>query len=233
MNVKRHSPSSSVFKWIILALWGMAIVGAYLFLHAHHIPFQRLPNLIRQEMIGAGTLGPLLFIASYVTSALLFLPKSGLDILGGAVYGPVFGSMLVLLSLNLTGIVVFCAGRFFGRHMIAKREQGWIKKYDDLLREEGFVTVLVMRLFLFPFDLVSAGCGLTEMSFRQYVLGTFFGSLPSTITLAVLGGSLAHPRSRAVFVILLVLSFILALVVRRLPWVHKKLYKKEPLPTIK
>ncbi len=212
-------------KGLILAIWAVCIVGLFVVAHLYGIHLRQVPSLVEDEVKEAGLLGPPLIMALYAASTVLFFPKGGLDILAGALYGPLLGSVTVIIGVNVAGAIIFWFGRFFGHHFIQVHAKGWVKKYNDLLKEEGFMTVLLMRLLLLPFDITSIVAGMSDVSFRQYFWGTFLGTLPSTITLVVLGQSLQHPRSWALFLVLLAASFGLALWVRSLPGVKKRLYK--------
>jgi len=215
-------------KFALLFLWAVCVAGLFWFIHQHGIHLRELPALIRRETLEAGFWGPLLMVGLYVSSTVLLFSKGAIDVAAGAIYGPLLGSVIVLMGLNLAGIATFYFSRYFGRHFVREHETGWLKKYDDLLHEEGFMAVLFMRLLFFPFDIVSVGCGLSRMSFRQFFLGTFFGSIPPTVTYVVLGGSFARPRTWILFGILFVCSAGVAFGLRRLPWARKKLYKEVP-----
>ncbi|HEU0050684.1 MAG TPA: TVP38/TMEM64 family protein [Patescibacteria group bacterium] len=217
----------TILRAVLLVLWGACLFGLYWFLHQHGIRLRHFPELIRTELLRAGSFGPLLVIGLYVASTIFLFTKGSIDIVAGLVYGPVFGSLFILIGLNIAAALAFWFGRFFGAHFVQLHEKGWLKKYDEILQEEGFMTVLFMRLFLFPFDLVSIGCGMSRMSFRQYVFGTLIGSIPSTVTLVALGGTLEHPRSWGIFILLVIFFAGLALLLRRLPWVKETLYKPE------
>ncbi len=221
MNASHHP---SFLKSLILLMW-VCIVGLFVVIRLEGIHVRALPALVRHEVQEAGALGPVLIVVLYAALTVLFFPKGGLDILSGALYGPVLGSLIVIIGINLAGALIFWFGRFFGKRFVHEHGRGWVKKYNTLLREEGFMTILFMRLILVPFDLVSLGAGMSDISFRQYAWGTLFGSLPATVTLVVLGRSFGHPRSWILFGVLLVVSVGLAFGLRNLPRVRKMLYK--------
>ena len=215
-------------KGALLVLWALCVLMIFWFMHEHGIRLRELPALIKRETLEAGIWGPLVIIGLYVASTILLFSKGAIDVASGAIYGPLWGSLVVLIGLNLAGFLTFFLSRYFGRHFVHTHEKGWLKKYDDLLHEEGFMTVLFMRLLFFPFDVVSVGCGLSRMSFRQFFLGTLFGSIPSTVTYVMLGGAFTSPRTWVYFSFLFVCSAGAAFGLRRLPWIRKKLYKEVP-----
>ncbi|MDO8617917.1 MAG: TVP38/TMEM64 family protein [Candidatus Uhrbacteria bacterium] len=219
MNIRHRA---HILKGALLILWIVCVGGLYLVIDATGIPLRQVPALIRREVLEAGWLGPLLIIGLYIASTIIFFSKAGLDIISGAVYGPFLGSLFVLIGLNAAAVVSFYFGRYFGHHFVQEHAKGWMKKYDEILEREGFITVLVMRLLFFPFDIVSFGCGMSRMSFREFVLATCLGSMPGTITFVVLGGAITNPRTWLLFAVLLAASLGLAFFLRRSSWIRRR-----------
>ncbi len=215
-------------KGLLLVLWVLLIVGVYGFLHTHDIRIRAIPRFIRTEVLAAGWWGPFVIIGLYFASSFLFFSKAALDVVTGTIYGPWWGSLVVLIGINLASTIVFFLGRYFGRHFVQTHEHGWIRRHDELLKTEGFITVLIMRLFLFPFDPVSLGCGMSAMTFRAFAWATFFGSLPGTVTFVVLGDAIAEPEGWFLFGILFLISLGLALWLQRSRLGKRLLSKKEP-----
>jgi uncharacterized membrane protein YdjX (TVP38/TMEM64 family) len=56
------------------------------------------PAALEAWVAGAGAAGPLLFIMIYALATVLFLPGAALTLVGGALFGPVAGTLY-----NLTG----------------------------------------------------------------------------------------------------------------------------------
>ncbi len=211
-----------VLKGALLVLWLACVVALYFVIHATGIPLRQVPALIRREVLEAGWLGPFLIIGLYVASTIIFFSKAGLDIVSGAVYGPFFGSLYVLIGLNGAAAVSFYFGRYFGRHFVQEHAKSWVQKYDEVLQQEGFITVLIMRLLFFPFDVVSFGCGMSRMSFREFALATCLGAAPGTITFVVLGRAITNPRTWLLFVVLLAACLGLAFFIRRSSWIRRR-----------
>lgn len=211
-------------KIAILAVYVLIISGSYLFLFKHGIPMRAVPRMFQHAMADAGAFGPLALIAFYIASTIIPFPTVAIAVAGGALFGPWLGTISVILGLNIAAGISFWIGRYFGRHLISENERGWVKKYDDVLSEQGFVSVLFMRLLFFPFDVVSIGSGMTRMPFRQYMLGSFIGCLPSTISFVVLGKSFSSPRTWVLFAILMAISIAIAFALRRSKWAKKYIF---------
>lgn len=216
--------ASTIIKAALLAVYLACFLGASWYLHSHGLRVRDVAILIREAIFMAGWLGPLVILVCYFGQTIIPFPTVGLAIISGTLYGPVWGTVLAMTGLIVSGSISFWIGRYFGRHFINEHEKGWIKKYDDMLKGKGFFTVLFMRLFMFPFDFASLGCGMTQMSFRQYVYGTFLGVIPSTITAVVLGQAFHRPQSWLLFGVLFSITVVVAVGLRYSPF-GKKMFE--------
>ncbi len=191
------------------------------------IPVRHLPRAIKTIIRAYGAWGPLCILGLYfVRSVFFFIPTTVLTLVSGSLYGPFFGTILNVVGENMTAHLSFGIARLFGRHFVRAHEHGWVKKYDDLLKQEGFLAILFMRALYFPFDLVNYGSGMTGITYRQYAFGSFFGLLPPIVTLTILGDAFTNPRALILFVILFVVTVGGAFFLRRSSWVKRRLYSK-------
>lgn len=217
-------------KLALLAMYLCVVGGTYAFLHVQDIAVRDVGRIVATHVAAAGAFGPFMLILFYLLSTVIPFPTFSIAILGGALFGPWVGSVAVLVGVNAAASVSFFLARYFGRHFVSEYERGWVKKYDELLTEQGLYATMVMRLLFFPFDVVSIGCGLTKMPYRQYLVGTMLGALPSAVSFVVLGEALATPASFAFFGVLMSMTIAIAIWLRRSPWAKKRIFvePKEP-----
>lgn len=222
--------STRILKIVVAFLWASFFVFAYFWLHRHGVQLRHLPRFFRGVVLTYGSFGPLVLLGLYVLRTFVFfIPSSVLNVVSGSLYGPFFGILLNVLGENVSATFSFFFARFFGRRLVQTHETNWMKKYDSLLREEGFFTVLMMRLLFFPFDPVNYMSGLTSIPYGQYALATFFGTLPLIVTYTMLGDAFTNPRVLAVFIILLLLTLVSVFALRRSVWVKGKLFKEKEI----
>lgn len=182
--------SSRVPAW--LRYLGLMVAIAALVVLAKQLD---LPNLFRTALTwvdGLGPLGPLVFIGLYNLATVLFLPGSLLTLGGGLLFGVGYGSLYVFIAATLGATFAFLIGRYLARDWVASKIQGNTKfqAIDSAIAREGLKIVFLTRLSpVFPFNLLNYALGLTQVSLRDYVLGSL-GMLPGTI-LYVYIGSLA------------------------------------------
>lgn len=217
-------------KIAILVVYLAVIAGTYVFLHVQGISVKNVPGIVSTNVKAAGAWGPVVLVLFYVLSTIIPFPTFSIAIIGGALFGPWLGSLAVVIGVNVAGTISFFLARYFGRHFVSENERGWVKKYDDLMTEQGMSAAMAMRLLFFPYDAVSIGCGLTRMSYRQYALGTFLGSFASTVSFVVLGESITTPASFAFFLVLMVASILVAVFLRRTSWAKKHIFIKPTEP---
>lgn len=214
-----------ILQIAIAAAWVAAAWMGFAWFAKSGIPIRHLPAFLKQIIVAYGVWGPAVILGIYLLrSVLFFIPTTILAIVTGTLYGPVWGSLLNLLGENITANAAFALSRILGRRFVRTHERGWVKKYDDLLREEGFFAVLFMRSLYFPFDLVNYGSGMSGIIYRQYFFGSLLGLIPPIVTFTVLGDAFTHPKALATFVALLVATVGGVFLLHRSAWVTKRLY---------
>jgi uncharacterized membrane protein YdjX (TVP38/TMEM64 family) len=143
----------------------------------------------------SGPLAPLLFISIYAVATILFVPGTPLTLLGGALFGPIFGSIYVILGATIGAVGAFLLARYVGGSWLTSGAGTILQRlrtYDEQLVRNGFVTVLILRLVpLFPFNGLNFCLGLTRLRLRIYILATFIGIIPGTVAYVYFGASLA------------------------------------------
>ncbi len=208
---------------LVALIWFVAVIGLFAWMAHTHTNFKHVPRILHGFIRSKGAWGPVIIILLYVLRSYVFAPSTVLIVIAGSLYGPIWGTVLNLVGENVSAMICFASSRLLGRKIVEQHETSWMKKYDDILTRDGFVTVLIMRLFFFPFDIVSFGAGMTGITFRQYALATFLGLLPACVTLTVLGDSFSHPEAMIWFIGMLVVILALAFILVRQPRVKRLL----------
>ena len=136
----------------------------------------------------AGAVAPLLFILVYAIAAVLFLPGSVLTLAGGALFGPVLGTLYNLAGATLGATLAFLVARYLASDWVAGRAGGRVKQLINGVEGEGWRFVAFVRLVpLFPFNLLNYALGLTRLRLMHYIIATFVFMLPGAIAYTYLG----------------------------------------------
>ncbi len=139
-------------------------------------------------MNDAGSAAPLLFMLIYIIGTLFFLPGSVLTLLGGALFGPIWGTFYNLTAATIGAMLSFLASRYLASDWVAKKTGGRMKQLINGVENEGWRFVAFTRLVpFFPFNLLNYALGLTKISFTQYSIATYVCMLPGAIAYTYLG----------------------------------------------
>ena len=138
----------------------------------------------------AGFWAPFVYMLFYAVGVCLFLPGILLTGLGGAIFGPYWGFLYVWIGAMAGASAAFTISRTLGREFASSLVGDKLKKYDDAIARNGFATVLYLRLVYFPFSLMNFGMGLTQVHFRDYVVGTGLGIIVGTFIFTFFIGTL-------------------------------------------
>ncbi|MEY4771545.1 TVP38/TMEM64 family protein [Vulcanococcus sp.] len=133
--------------------------------------------------------GAVAFVPLYALWVTLLLPGVWASMLAGALYGPVWGSVLVFIGACLGAEAAFLIGRHWLRDWTQRRLQALprLRAVEQAVSREGLKLVLLTRLSpAFPFSLLNLAYGLSAVSLRDYSLG-LIGILPGTILFCGLG----------------------------------------------
>lgn len=148
------------------------------------------PTQIQAWLKSVGIWAPIAYIALYVVATVLVLPSTALNLTGGAIFGPWLGTVWTSLGAIIAAIVAFAFTRTVGREAIAKRLAGRWQAMDAQMRQGGLFYMFAIRLVpIMPYGLVNFAAGLTSISFKDYLLGTVIGTVPSVLPFVLLGSS--------------------------------------------
>ncbi|MDZ8106401.1 MAG: TVP38/TMEM64 family protein [Nostoc sp. DedQUE12a] len=146
------------------------------------------PAQIQAWLKSAGIWAPIIYILVYVVATVLILPSTALNLTGGAIFGPVLGTIWTSLAAIIAAIVSFTFTRTIGREAVAKRLAGKWQAMDAEVRRAGLFYMFAIRLVaVMPYGLVNFTAGLTSVSFKDYVIGTSLGTVPGVLPFVLLG----------------------------------------------
>lgn len=173
---------------IILALLVAAIAGVQLSGATQYLQQDRLQALIGRY----GALAPAIYILVYALAPVLFLPGLPITIVGGILFGPVWGVVYTIIGSTIGASLAFLVARYAARDWVAAKLTGPIwEKLDSEVAQHGWKVVAFTRLIpAFPFNLLNYAFGLTKVSFIHYVVASFICMLPACIAFIVFSSSL-------------------------------------------
>ncbi len=165
---------------VLLLLGGIVLAMNY----REQFDAQRLAQWVE----GFGVAGPLVFMLIYAAATVLFLPGSVLTLAGGAIFGPVWGTLYNLTGATVGATLAFLIARYLAADWAEQKSGGRVKQLKDGVEAEGWRFVAFVRLVpLFPFNVLNYALGLTRIKLSHYIITSYLGMLPGAIAYTYLG----------------------------------------------
>lgn len=147
-------------------------------------------------MVGTlGIYGPLAVIGLMVLAVIASpIPSGPIAVAAGALYGTLWGGIIVIIGALLGAFAAFGAARYLGFDAI-RRSENPILKYIARPRSQFDLMLIVFGSRLIPFisfDAVSYAAGITCLSFGRFALATCLGVIPVCFALAAMGAGMAQ-----------------------------------------
>lgn len=213
-------------KLLGLAVWLTLLVSYWYYVRSNGItPLESVQRLV--VFMSASGAGVLVYILIYMLRPILFFPATLLTLAGGYLYGPILGVAVVVVASNLSSLVAYNIGRFFGAGILDQSaDSGVLQQYAERMRRNSFETVLIMRFIFLPYDLVSYFSGFLRVRWQGFLLATALGSIPGTIAFVFFGASIEGgftgqlPQLNGTMLAVGVLMFVISLGLSR--WFRRR-----------
>ena len=135
-----------------------------------------------------GLWAPVAYLGLYAAGAIAFLPGSLFSLAGGALFGPVWGTLLNLSGATIGASIAFLIARYIAGGWVERTAGGRLKRLIGGVEAEGWRFVAFVRLVpLFPFNLTNYALGLTRIKFVPYVVTSFICMAPGALAYTWLG----------------------------------------------
>ena len=214
--------TQSRIKILLFALWGTVVcLVIYIYIsRGSSITgiVETLQSFIRQS----GVWGPLIYVGGYAFRSLIFFPASILTITAGILFGPWLGILLTMIGENISANISFVVGRYFTADLLKyfSTKKRFVPRLTCRIQENGFLTVLIMRLTFLPFDLVGYSSGMCNIKQRDFALATVIGTIPGLLTFVFLGGSILDFRYLFLAAVFLASSLTVSFWLRKLRFIE-------------
>jgi uncharacterized membrane protein YdjX (TVP38/TMEM64 family) len=156
------------------------------------------PARVRAALAAESGWTPVVAVLGIAVLAVLLFPRTGIALLAGLLFGPLWATVYIVSGTLLGAAVAFALGRLLGREYLDQLAAGTrgLARLESWLERRAFLAVVAARLLpVVPFGLLNYGFGATRVSFGTFLAGTAVGILPSTVLYSVVGASAADPTS--------------------------------------
>lgn len=187
MNAEACRQPSVLRPILFIALLAVFVGLARYFQLERYVEEDRL----RQLVAASGAWAPLVYLAIWTIAPPLMIPATALVVIGGILFGPVWGEIYVVLGATAGAVVSFLIARYLARDWVAGKLVGTrLLAVDQLVAQKGWKIVALSRLVpIFPYFLVNYAFGLTKVSLGVFVLATFIGIIPLTMAYVYLSSN--------------------------------------------
>ena len=206
-------------KIIILILIAAVIAGV----HFSGILQSFDSETLQKTVASWGMLAPAAYMLLYAVAPALFLPGLPITLVGGILFGPIWGVVYSIIGATTGASLAFLVSRHVARDWIRAKLTGsrW-QQLDRSVEKNGWKIVAFTRLVpLFPFNLLNYAFGLTAIGFLPYAVTSFICMLPACIAFIVFSSSLPElikgnlPPGFIIGIVLIVLVSLMPAVIRK------------------
>ena len=186
-----------VKKLMLLVALILAIATFFFFDLGQYFNLQTLKNqqsAIEAFRAGQPVLATFIYFSIYVLMSALSLPGAALlTLAGGAVFGLVWGAVVVSFASTVGATLAFLISRFLLRDWVAARFGQRLQAVDEGVRREGAFYLFTLRLVpVFPFFVINLLFGLTAMKASVFYWTSQIGMLAGTVVYVNAGTQLAR-----------------------------------------
>lgn len=133
-------------------------------------------------------LAPFAYFIVYVVAVVGFMPGSVVTLVGGALFGPILGTIYVSLASTTAAAIAFLISRYVAADWVEQKASGRLDTVKKGIEQQGWKFVAFTRLVpIFPYSLLNYMFGLTRIKFWTYVWVSWVAMLPGTFAFVYLG----------------------------------------------
>lgn len=174
---------------IILTIIGLAIIGGVVAYRMGALD----PGAVADWLKSVRNLwwAPVAFIVLYTLFNVMLVPATILSLTAGVVWGWLVGGLWVLVASTIGSAVPYFIA-YSGSDWVEHLVKGKAHLLHEKLQDEGLVTLLLLRLVpIVPYNVLNYASGLAGIRPRDYIIGTFIGTIPGIFIFTYLADSIA------------------------------------------
>ena len=216
--------SSQKKKFLFLCLLLSLLFAFFYFDLRSYIQFEFLLQE-KERLLSLYHSHPVLFGLGYIAFYIFYTTFSFpgavlLTLMAGFIFQFFLGSLIVIIGSVTGAVFSFLISRYFLKDFLQNRFQSQFSVINEGFKKEGFFYLLSLRLIpAVPFFMINIFMGITSISTRHYILGTFLGMLPAIFVYVNAGQQISTLKSPADILSFPVVLSLLLLAL--LPWALK------------
>ena len=178
--------------FILVIIIGMCLVGVN-WKYISNLQIEAVVESIKSKKY----ISILLYWGIYaIKPLLLIIPTNLLALVGGGLFGPIKAIIFTSIGFFISGTIAFYLARFLGRDFVSGILKKRFNKLENIMSKSGFKYLFILRLPpIMPYDPLSYIAGLTNISYKDFILASVIGVMPETICYSIIGTSFKSPFS--------------------------------------
>ncbi len=189
-------------KLLVFALIAAGIVAFFAFDLKQYFTldyFQSQRAVIEAQIENRPVLSGLLFFLAYVAVTGLSLPGATImTLVAGAIFGLLWGTVIVSFASTLGATLAFLASRFLLRDWVQQKFGDRLRPVNDGIAREGAFYLFALRLVpAFPFFVINLVMGLTSIRTWTFYWVSQLGMFAGTVVYVYAGTQLGQFRISA------------------------------------
>ncbi len=211
-----------VFKLTMTILAIVIIVGIiiYMFPVMRELSTKEGQLAFKEKVSSSGILGLLMLFALQVAQIfLIIIPGEPIEILAGMCYGPIWGTVFIMVSAGIISTIIFSLVRKYGKRFVynfCDKEKVAKIENSKIFKNPNKIEMIMFILFLLPGtpkDLLAYIAGLLPINPVKFVLISVFARFPSVISSTLAGANLAVGDWKKSIVMYLSIVFVAIIVI--------------------
>lgn len=211
-----------VFKLTMTILAIAIIVGIiiYMFPVMRELSTKEGQLAFKEKVSSSGILGLLMLFALQVAQIfLIIIPGEPIEILAGMCYGPIWGTVFIMVSAGIISTIIFSLVRKYGKRFVynfCDKEKVAKIENSKLFKNPNKIEMIMFILFLLPGtpkDLLAYTAGLLPINPVKFMLISVFARFPSVISSTLAGANLAVGDWKKSIVMYLSIVFVAIIVI--------------------
>ncbi|MGR9071438.1 MAG: FAD-dependent oxidoreductase [Gammaproteobacteria bacterium] len=174
---------------VLVSAYFLLDIGQYLSLEYLKSQQERLQDFRRAEPLKTAAV----YFAAYIAVTALSLPGAAvMTLIGGAVFGLLWGVLLVSFASTIGATLAFLVSRHLLRDVVQSKFGGHLQAINRGIEKDGPFYLFALRLVpAFPFFVINLVMGLTPLSTLQFYWVSQIGMLAGTAVYVNAGVQLA------------------------------------------
>ena len=231
--------SNKVKKWFPIAVLIAGLILFFALGGTKYLSFQMLSH--HYKALSAYTLNhhflsAMIFVSVYILIAAFSIPGATvMTLLGGFLFGAVFGTFWVVIGASIGATLTFLAVKTAFGDILKNKAGSTIQKMQEGFTKNEFSYMLFLRFLpIFPFFIINIAAGVLGVRLRTFFFGTLLGIIPGSFTYAWGGSGLGYALSKGkeidmgiIFEPKVLFPIIVLAALSVIPVVYKKLKSKK------